>query len=704
MGTDIHKVLSDEKSYLNVTTPLDSGGKRKFIIDEIFGDEQLSGLFHYRLRMRTSDNAIDFTQIMGQSVAVHIIMVSGETRYVNGVVTCFRQADTDGVMTTYYAELRPWLWQLSLSTDSKIYQNQTATDIITSVFSDFGFSDHKDSTQGACANREYCVQYQETALDFVSRLMEDEGIFYYFEHTEQKHTLVMANAASAHPPCPGLSAARYTDSDPKTKTEDLIDSVILEQQLTSNKFAAEDFHFETPETDLLTSVDAGTKGKLRVYEYPGGFTKTKDGETIVSKRVEALEVPGKLLRGEGYCRAFLAGYKFDLTEHGRDDVNASYTIRRLSIHANQKRYTNRFEAFPSDVPFRPPRIARKPKIYGTQTAIVVGKKGEEIWPDEYGRVKVQFHWDQEGEKDENSSCWIRVAQIWAGKSWGTLFTPRMGAEVIVSFLEGDPDRPIIIGTVYNDTQTVPYPMPDDKNKSTIKTISTKEGKAGNEIRFDDTKDAEELYFHAQKDHNIKIENDRKKEVLGKETITITKDRTTTIEEGNETLTVTKGNRTVTISKGTETHEVKDTRDLTVTGAETHTSDDSFTHSVTKNYELKVSGDLTITVDGAITISSGKDVAIEAGMSFTNTAGTELTNEAGTALTNDAGTDLTNKAGMNLTNKAGMDLTNKGGMNLTNEAGIALTNKGLTVESKGSATATVDGGGMLSLKGGLVKIG
>ena len=424
----------------------------------------------------------------------------------------------------------------------------------------------------------------------------------------------------------------------------------------------------------------------------------------MSKRIEALEVPGKILSGEGYCRAFIAGYKFDLTGYDRSDVNTTYTLRRLTIQANQKRYTNRFEAFPATVPFRPPRVVPKPKIYGSQTAIVVGKSGEEIWPDEYGRVKVQFHWDQVGEMDENSSCWIRVAQVWAGKTWGTLFTPRMGTEVIVSFLDGDPDRPIIIGTVYNATQTVPYPLPDDKNKSTIKTYSTKEGKAGNEIRFDDTKDAEELYFHAQKDHTIKVENDRKKDVLGLETITVTKDRTTTISEGNESLTVTKGDRTITVSEGAETHSVKDKRDLTVTGAETHTSEDKFTHKVTKNYELKVSGDLTITVDGAITISSGKDVSMEASMAFSSKAGTELTNEAGTTLTNDAGTDLTNKAGMNLTNKAGMDLTNKGGMNLTNEASMALTNKGLTVETKGSASGTVDGGGMLSLKGGLVKIG
>ncbi|MBI9082848.1 MAG: type VI secretion system tip protein VgrG [Desulfobacterales bacterium] len=697
------KTISDEGLYLQVTTPLDSGG-RKFIAEEVFGDESLSGLFHYRLKLRTADNKVDFAKILGKAVTVSIEQYSGTIRYINGIVTCFRQSDNDGAMTTYYAELRPWFWQLSLTTDSRIFQNKTAKEIITAIFSDNGFSDHKDSTSGAFAKREYCVQYQETALDFVSRLMEDEGIFYYFEHTKTKHTLVMANAASAHKACPGLKEARYTETDPIAKADDLIDTVMLEQSLVTNKFAAEDFNFETPETDLLTVVKGKSKGKLRVYEYPGEFLKTADGEKIVSRRIEALEVPGKVLSGDGYCRAFICGYKFKMSGHDRADINGEYVLRWLSIQANQDSYANSFEAFPAAVPFRPPRLVKKPKIFGSQTAVVVGKKGEEIWPDKYGRVKVQFHWDQEGKKDENSSCWVRVAQVWAGKSWGTLFIPRMGAEVVVSFLEGNPDRPLIIGTVYNATQTVPYAMPGDKNKSTIKTISTKKGKAGNEIRFDDTKDKEELYVHAQKDYNIKVENDRKKEVLGKETIDITKDRTTTIKEGNESFTVSKGDRTVTITKGSETHSVKAKRGLTVTGAETHTNKDGFTHSVKKNYELKVDGNLTINVKGTINIVGKKDITIKASGNVTNQAGKSLTNKASMALTNKAGTALTNQAGTSLDNKAGTALTNKGGTTLTNQAGLALTNKGLTVESKGSASAKVEGGGMLTLKGGMVKVG
>lgn len=696
------RVLTDEQSYLTVQTPLDAD-KRKFVLSELFGDERLSGLFHYRLKLRTSDNAVDFGEILGQPVTVTIEQRNGTKRYIHGVVTGFTQSDSDGNVATYYAEIRPWLWQLSLTTDSKIFQNQNAIEIITAVFEELGFRDFKDNTKGAFDPRDYCVQYQETALDFVSRLMEDEGIFYFFEHTADKHTLVMANEPGSHAVCPGLAKARYLETDPIIDTDDIIEKVTLEEQIISNKYAAEDYNFKTPGTDLLTTVDGkastSIKGEakrdLRVYAYPGDFTQTADGEKIINRRIEAIEAPYRVLTGEGNCRAFIAGYKFKIVNHDRADVNAMYILTRVSIRATQQRFNNSFKSIPDDVPFRPPLQTPRPKIFGTQTAVVVGKQGEEIWPDEYGRVKVQFHWDQLGQRDEKSSCWIRVAQIWAGKNWGTFFTPRMGTEVIVSFLEGNPDRPLIIGTVYNDTQAVPYPMPAQKNISTIQTISTLEGEAGNEIRFDDTKDEEELYFHAQKDHNIKVENNRQKEVLNEETNTITQHRTTTITEGNDTYTVAKGNRAFEVSKGNETYAVKGTRELTITGAETHINKDAFTHTVTKNYTLTVDGNLSIKVKGTIDIVAQKNLTIKTDKALLSKAGKSLTNKAGAEMLNQAAKDLTNKAGTALTNKAGTDLTNQAGKN--------LTNKGTILSSKGSASAEVDGGGQLTLKGGMVSI-
>lgn len=566
-----------KKTWLYVITPLDEN-PGKFFLHEIEGIEQISGLFHYKLILKTDDNTIDFSQILGEEITVVIEQYNGTKRYINGVVFRFIQAGYDGKITTYYAEIRPWLWHLTLTSNSRIFQNQTVPEIIADVFADLGFTDFDDRTSSTYNQRVYCTQYQETAFAFISRLMEDEGIFYFFEHTQDTHTLVIADDADAHQACPGLETARLRQVlQDQQATDELIDRCSFEQQLIPNKYGVEDYNFETPDTDLLTGVDGKLEGNLRIYEYPGGFTSTDSGETIANKRIESFELPQKLMKGQGFCRGFIAGYKFDLQNHEREDMNRSYVLRSLSVWANQDRYTNTFQTFPAGTPFRPLQVTPKPRIFGTQTALVVGKSGEEIWTDQYGRVKVQFHWDQEGKKDENSSCWVRVAQVWAGKNWGTLFIPRIGTEVIISFLDGDPDKPVIIGTVYNATQTVPYSLPENKNKSTIKTMSTKQGSAGNEIRFDDTKDSEELYIHAQKDMVTEVENDQ--------TVTVTKNRSVTVKEENDSLTVEKGERTVKISKGNETH--------------TNAAD--YTQKVKGNFVLEVQGNITLKATGEVTI-------------------------------------------------------------------------------------------------------
>lgn len=566
-----------KKTWLYVITPLDEN-PGKFFLHEIEGIEQISGLFHYKLILKTDDNTIDFSQILGEEITVVIEQYNGTKRYINGVVFRFIQAGYDGKITTYYAEIRPWLWHLTLTSNSRIFQNQTVPEIIADVFADLGFTDFDDRTSSTYNQRVYCTQYQETAFAFISRLMEDEGIFYFFEHTQDTHTLVIADDADAHQACPGLETARLRQVlQDQQATDELIDRCSFEQQLIPNKYGVEDYNFETPDTDLLTGVDGKLEGNLRIYEYPGGFTSTDSGETIANKRIESFELPQKLMKGQGFCRGFIAGYKFDLQNHEREDMNRSYVLRSLSVWANQDRYTNTFQTFPAGTPFRPLQVTPKPRIFGTQTALVVGKSGEEIWTDQYGRVKVQFHWDQEGKKDENSSCWVRVAQVWAGKNWGTLFIPRIGTEVIISFLDGDPDKPVIIGTVYNATQTVPYSLPENKNKSTIKTMSTKQGSAGNEIRFDDTKDSEELYIHAQKDMVTEVENDQ--------TVTVTKNRSVTVKEENDSLTVKKGERTVKISKGNETH--------------TNAAD--YTQKVKGNFVLEVQGNITLKATGEVTI-------------------------------------------------------------------------------------------------------
>jgi type VI secretion system secreted protein VgrG len=360
------------------------------------------------------------------------------------------------------------------------------------------------------------------------------------------------------------------------------------------------------------------------------------------------------------------------------------------MKCDQQKYVDSFEAIPADVVFRPPLVTPKPIVHGSQTALVVGKSGEEIWVDKYGRVKVQFHWDQKGKNDENSSCWVRVAQGWAGKSWGMVFLPRIGDEVVVSFLEGNPDRPLITGSVYNAQSTVPYTLPDDQTKSTMKTYSSKQGAAGNEIRFQDLKDSEEVYLHAQKDMKVLVEHDWIRQVKNSEQTFVQTDDPT-VETDFKHVLVVDGKRKVTI-KGDANEE-------------THTNEGKFTQTVTKEFTLTVNGDtMTITAAGDLTIK-GKTVTIESSSGdVTIKSAANLMAQASQALTNKSGTDLTNQAGTSLTNKSGTDLTNQAGTSLTNKASISLTNDGgVQLTNKASATQECDGGGMLTLKGGMVKL-
>ena len=537
------------------------------------------------------------------------------------------------------------------------------------------------------------MQYNETAFAFVSRLLESAGIFYFFTHEDGKHTLVLGDDSSAFADCAGAATVQYGGYG-NWKQQNVVSGCTVEEMVIPGKYAVDDFGFETPSTDLMGSSDStvATNGsKRRLYEYPGGFTKKDAAEGLSKLRLEEHEAPQKSLRGESFAPAFTAGGKTTLEKHYRDDVNAAYVLLRVSHAGTNDEYTNSFEAFPATLAYRPPRVTRKPAIAGTQTAIVVGKSGEEIWTDKYGRVKVQFHWDQLGKNDENSSCWIRVAHGWAGKSWGQMFLPRIGQEVVVTFLDGDPDRPLITGSVYNAEQTVPYTLPADQTKSTIKSNVSKGGDGFNEIRFEDKKDSEEIFVQAQKDANVTIKNNETRKVgfdkkdKGNQTVDIYQDRTVTLDQGNDKLQVKKGNRTLLVDTGNDTYTVAGTRDLKVTKKETHTNEDEFEQKVTKNYTLKIDGDLAITVTGKVTFKSTGDMLLQS------------TGKLDAKATGDLST-----TGMNITNKATTDLKNEA-MNVTNKASLNLNNEGAMVASKASGMHSVEASGILTVKGSLVKI-
>ncbi|MBV9496724.1 MAG: type VI secretion system tip protein VgrG [Acidobacteria bacterium] len=682
--------FAQTEQLISLSTPL---GADKLLLRSVRGEERISGLFHFFLEMQSEEKSLDFSSIVGKAATVSMKLGDGTTRFINGIVGRFVQAGADARFTTYFAELHPWFWLMTMSADCRIWQNKSVIDIVTGLFGELGFTDFSNKTTGTYDPFDYCVQYNETGFAFVSRLLEDQGIFYFFTHEDGKHTLVLGDDSSAFADCAGAATVDYGGYGSWSQ-QNVVSGCTIEELVIPGKFAVDDFGFETPSTDLMGSTDStkATNGsKRRIYEYPGGFTKKDAAEGRSKLRMEEKETPQKVIRGQAFTPAFTAGGKTTLAKHYRDDANAAYVLSHVSHSATNEEYTNAFEGFPAANPFRPPRTTRKPIIPGTQTAIVVGKSGEEIWTDQYGRVKVQFHWDQLGKSDENSSCWIRVAHGWAGKAWGQMFLPRIGQEVVVSFLEGDPDRPLITGSVYNAEQTVPYTLPDDQTKSTIKSNVSKGGGGFNELRFEDKKDSEEIFLQAQKDLNATIKNNETRKVgfdkkdAGDQTIDIYNNRTVTLDQGNDTLQVKTGNRDIKVDTGNETHTVAGTRDVTVTKAETHTSSDDFTHKVTKNYTLTIDGDLSITVSGKVTFKSTGDMTLETSGNLTEKATSDVA-----------------ISGMNVSSKATTDLKNEG-MNVTNKASVNLNNEGAMIASKASGMHNVEASGILTLKGSLTKI-
>jgi type VI secretion system secreted protein VgrG len=507
---------------LGIKTPL---GADKLLLRAFTGQEGISRLFHFHLRLLSEDASVNFDDIVGRNVTFSVKLYEmGEERYFNGYVSRFVQCPSEERLAQYEADVVPWLWFLTRTADCHIFQNMTVPDIITKVFGEAGFTDFEKHLQETYEPWEYCVQYRETAFDFVSRLMEEEGIFYFFRHEDGGHVMVIADAPSAFKPCPGQSRImyeRHTGAGVK-RHEDTISLWRTRQELRTGKYALTDYNFETPSTSLLatttSAVDQGGNQRFEVFDYPGEYEKRDQGDSLAKVRIEEQEAAHTLATGESNCRAFAVGHKFDLKGFERKDQNATYALTGL-VHSAEEggfysgqgsgeaRYVNTFEAIPFAVKFRPPRVTRKPLVHGAQTAVVVGPGGEEIFTDKYGRVKVQFHWDRRGQKNENSSCWIRVAQIWAGKNWGAIAIPRIGQEVVVDFLEGDPDRPLITGSVYNAQQMPPYELPANQTQTGIKSRSSKSGAASNfnEIRFEDKKGQEDLTIHAERVMNESVE-------------------------------------------------------------------------------------------------------------------------------------------------------------------------------------------------------
>lgn len=609
-------------------TPL---GADVLLLSRFAGQEAVSQPFRFVVTALSENDAIDPADLVGKGAAVEIALPTGGVRRFHGIVSHFEQGGRDQRLATYRFELRPWLWMLTRLANCRIFQNMTAVDIVKQVFSKAGLTDHEFRVKGALKRRDYCVQYRETDFHFVSRLLEEEGCFYFFEHREDAHVLVVTNDMNELQDCPEGDEVWFQDDTGGVRERDEVTGWRVSRTFQAGKYAMRDYNFEDPGNALDVSAKMvetqtiGGNGSFEIYDYhPGDYGDTGGGDSIVRIRVGELESEGTRIVGEGEVRAFVAGHKFKLAGHYRADQNGkphlllsvahelSQTLS-LSGDVESSSYSNSFTCIPTDVHYRPSRVTPKPSITGPQTALVVGPAGEEIHVDEYGRVKLQFHWDRDGRKDENSSCWVRVTQVWAGKQWGALAHPRIGDEVIVTFLEGDPDQPIVTGCVYNAQRMPPYELPANKTQTGIKTRSSKDASADNfnEIRFEDKKGSEELYIHAEKDQNTIVENDQsigighdqEVEIGNDQTIHVGKDRSLTVD-GNETEKVDK-DKTVDVT-GEHDESIGKDMSLSVGGSRTMTVSKDLNETVEGAMGLKVTKDRTTTINGALTVEVGKD--------------------------------------------------------------------------------------------------
>jgi type VI secretion system secreted protein VgrG len=647
--------LSQENRLLKVATPL---GDDFLMLRSFSAQENLSALFRFDLDLvheeteqGTEPTVIESQSILGKEVTVEVHQRDENSRFFSGIVAHFSQGNRDRRFTYYQAVVVPQFWLLTQHARSRTFQHVNVPDILKKVLEGL---DVVFEIQGTFHPRDYCVQYRETDFNFASRLMEEEGIFYYFEHTASGHRMIVANTPQSHRDCPNKKEVPFFLD--VTDDEGFVSSVgswQINLQLRSGKYTLWDHCFELPgknlEADKPSRFVLGGNDQLEVYDFPGAYAQRFDGvdktggdrsadlqkiftdnKRTAEIRMQELDATHKTINASSDCVSLTAGHRFQLFNHPVENSNGLYILTSVHHSAVQspdydsnteggKAYGNNFTCIPhgaGHAPFRPARSTPKPFVQGSQTATVVGPSGEEIFTDKYGRVKVQFHWDREGRRNADSSCWIRVGQLFAGKRWGASFWPRIGQEVIVDFLEGDPDQPIIVGSVYNAEQMPPYQGdgPDSKHKndnkvSGIKTNSTKGGKGFNELRFDDAKDKEQIFIHAERNMDIRVKKDRMESVGGSRHLTV----------GGEKREKVGGNKHVHVS-GELLHWVEKDNHNIVGGDIVEEFQKNHAQVVTAEYWLKANrviieadGEICLMVGGNFVKISAAGVVIEGAM-------------------------------------------------------------------------------------------
>jgi type VI secretion system secreted protein VgrG len=682
-------------------------GGAEVAVGSVRAVEALDAPYRVDVRVLVADPDLDPATLLGTDASVRIARGDHERRFVGLVRTVFDGGVEPARGLVMDLRIEPAFGLLALRRDTRMFQGKTAPEILEAVLGQ-GLAPYGRSVRlelsGSYATREYCLQYQETDLDFVQRLMEEEGIAYSFDFAEDTEVLVLRDANRAYPAVESLSSPLQLHVDDLyVRDAEPVHSFATRLRHTTTSVVIADWDW-TKQGDMgVTAESRGTDAQgrdresyehglfwnLQLWDYATGSRRYQKNEATPQSalRRDAAIVDALVADGTSRVIGLSAGVTFELVGHPTVGVDGEYLVTRV-VHestpppqlrggtAETERYHNRFECIPIAVTHRPKRRTPKPRIASIQTAVVTGPAGEEIHVDEHGRIKVQFHWDRENPADETSSCWVRCQQVWAGDGWGFWWVPRIGMEVVVSFVDGDPDRPLVTGAVYDGTNGTPYPLPDEKTKSTIKSNSSLGGGGFNEFRFEDKAGSEEIYTHAQKDYNEVVENDHNTLVHNNQTNTVDVDQTQVIG-ANQTETV-HGNQEMTVD-GNRTVHVKSNFDETVDGTETRHVAGNVTETFDSNEERTISGNVTETISGnetrtisgsqsetitgsqTATVSGSDTQTITGSLSQTITGGVTSTTPAAHTISAVGGFNITAAAGIKMLAPAGFKMVVPGGV-------------------------------------------
>jgi type VI secretion system secreted protein VgrG len=677
------KTMPTASERIELITPLGD----ELLFHGMHADEEMSRLGEYQLDLLSKNNDVDRDKILGAKVSVRVMLKDGEVRYFNGFVTHFSAGAALGKYARYHATVSPWLWFLTRTADCRIFQDKTVRQIVEDVFADHqGVADFAFELTETYRTWNYCVQYRETDFNFVSRLLEHEGMYYYYRHTDGHHTLVITDSVDKHDPTPGYEKLQYIAPQVVVRPgTEYINSWNVSRQVQPGAYAHRDYDFERPNVDLIASktLPRGyTPSDYEIFDYPGFYLQKPHGEHYAHVRIDEYGARFETAQATTNYRGVNVGARFELEAQNPENqrFNGKYLVIRSTHTLESTQYEAgdtageglrcSFTALSCSQQFRPRRLTPKPFVQGPQTAVVVGPQGDEIYTDQYGRVKVQFHWDRRGQRNENSSCWIRVSHPWAGKGWGSVATPRIGQEVIVDFLEGDPDQPIITGRVYNQENQPPFGFPAGAVISGVKS-DTHKGGGFNEISCDDTAGKEKVTVHAQYDMNTTVLHDQANEIKNNRTTHVIVDDTLNVD-ANRTMHV-KGKLAETVDAG---HE------LTVTGGYTETISGGATRTINGGQTETINGGNTVTING------GNTEQIDGGATMTINGKHEET--------------VSGKRSMDVTGDIGVTASGKIDIHATG-AGTYSSDATLTLSVAGSTIEIAPGGITITHGGSSIKV-